>query len=59
MHGADKQNKKVNHMSLQEAHDKLQLLQEHAGSDHYNHIMLHYKRLLVEQQQEQQQHKSR
>ena len=43
-------NKKVNHMSLTEAEQKLQLLQEHKNSDYYNHIMLHYKRLLVEKQ---------
>ena len=51
MDNTDKKNKKVNHMSMQEAHDKLQLLKEHTGSDYYNHIMLHYKRLLIEKEQ--------
>jgi len=51
MKSQDNKNKKVNQMSMQEAHDKLQLLKEHTGSEYYNHIMLHYKRLLVEKQQ--------
>lgn len=51
MNNADKKNKKVNQMSMQEAQDKLQLIKEHAGSEYYNHVMLHYKRLLVEKEQ--------
>jgi len=51
MSNEEKRNKKVNQLSIQEAQNKLELLREHAGSDYYNHIMLHYKRLLVEKEQ--------
>lgn len=53
MKPSETKNKKVNQLSLTEAEHKLQLLQEHRGSDYYNHVMLHYKRLLVEKQMRQ------